>query len=210
VEITDEALDYAGSHGVLVKIVKVEGGRLSVDPASFAGTPDALAWSAARPKPTVRQWDQAQTGDTHLKAGAISFQESGPASDGWIDLEDGIQVRFQAGGEYRTGDYWLIPARVATGNLEWPLGDDDFADFVPPRGIEHHYAPLGFFSWSDKKEWKLQSCGCDFEPLSSCFAAGSAAVGAHLLDKPDHIITPVPVTPASPLKRRQPRKRPNP
>jgi hypothetical protein len=35
-----------------------------------------------------------------------------------IDLEDGIQIQFLTGGKYPTGDYWLIPARVATGDVE--------------------------------------------------------------------------------------------
>jgi Family of unknown function (DUF6519) len=56
----------------------------------------------------------------------------------WIDLEDGVQIQFSAGGEYRTGDYWLIPARVATGNVEWPQDDDLNPQPLPPHGIEHH------------------------------------------------------------------------
>jgi hypothetical protein len=36
----------------------------------------------------------------------------------WLDLEDGVQIQFSDGGEYLTGDYWLIPARVATGGDE--------------------------------------------------------------------------------------------
>jgi hypothetical protein len=61
-------------------------------------------------------------------------------------LEDGIQVQFQKLGEteyhkYRTGDYWLIPARTATGDVEWP-GPVEDPEVVPPHGIQHHYAPL--------------------------------------------------------------------
>jgi hypothetical protein len=69
-------------------------------------------------------------------------------------LEDGIQIQFQPGATYRTGDYWLIPARVATGDVEWPKLRDAQGKLVPdengqpqpkplpPRGVEHHYAPL--------------------------------------------------------------------
>ena len=47
----------------------------------------------------------------------------------WIALEDGILIQFQpvqspgtGANTYRTGDYWLVPARVATGDVEWPNG----------------------------------------------------------------------------------------
>ena len=36
----------------------------------------------------------------------------------WIDLENDLQIRFSGGGHYRTGDYLLIPAHVASGNVE--------------------------------------------------------------------------------------------
>ena len=38
----------------------------------------------------------------------------------WLDLENGIRIRFEPGGHYRTGDYWLIPARAESGSIEWP------------------------------------------------------------------------------------------
>jgi hypothetical protein len=53
--------------------------------------------------------------------------------------------------EFRSGDYWLIPARTASADIEWPRttkivnGDDeiDWA-FRPPEGVHHAYAPLAF------------------------------------------------------------------
>jgi hypothetical protein len=44
-------------------------------------------------------------------------------------------------GTYRAGDYWLIPARTATGDVEWP-GPPEDPEAVPPHGVEHRYAPL--------------------------------------------------------------------
>jgi hypothetical protein len=174
-ELSDDSLDLAGLPGVLGRIAKVEAGRISVDPDSVPKTGTPLAWSAQRPFPKVRHWNQAQRGDIKLKDdGAVDFQEASKTADGWIDLEDGVQIRFHAGGEYLTGDYWLIPARVATGKLEWPI-EDGKEKWLPPMGIEHHYAPLGFISWgtsdSSGKEaqWQITSCACEFAPLSSCF-----------------------------------------
>ena len=115
----------------------------------------------------MRRWDHAATDAISLAAdNAVPIEEIV-----WIDLEDGVQIQFSAGREYRTGDYWLIPARVATGNIEWPQADDLNPQPLPPHGVEHHYAPLGFVSWGGE-EWKItQNCQCDFKPLSSCFVA---------------------------------------
>ncbi|MEK6374879.1 MAG: DUF6519 domain-containing protein [Acidobacteriota bacterium] len=55
----------------------------------------------------------------------------------WLDLELGVQIRFAAGKTYRPGDYWLIPARTATGDVEEPKDTP-----VEPHGVRHYFAPL--------------------------------------------------------------------
>ena len=124
--------------------------------------------------------------------GAVPIQEKTGTTHLWIDLEDGLQVEFSPNGQYRTGDYWLIPARVATGSIEWPPLTDSSGDPVtdtngnvvpdplPPDGIEHHYAPLGFLGLKGKV-LQLASCRCTFDPASACFSGGSLPVGAHLI-----------------------------
>jgi hypothetical protein len=57
------------------------------------------------------------------------------------DVADINKVGGPATFTYRTGDYWLIPARVATGDVDWPGPPDDPLP-RPPYGIEHSYAPL--------------------------------------------------------------------
>jgi hypothetical protein len=64
----------------------------------------------------------------------------------WLPIEDGIEIKFEPAGHgaahhYRAGDYWLIPARVATGDVDWPRQGSHPA-LLPPSGVEHHYAPL--------------------------------------------------------------------
>src|SRR5262249_39337035 len=172
-ELSDDTLDFHGEPGTLVQIVRVESSMLFVDPASAAR-------SKIPTNPKVRRWDQVETEARPLADdNAISVQE-----DVWINLEDGIQIRFSADGDYRSGDYWLIPARVATGSVEWPQAEDLNPQPLPPHGVKHHYAPLGFVRW-DKASGNMdfKSCRCEFEPLSSCFGVGSVAVGAHLVSK---------------------------
>ena len=188
VELVDDVRELRGSAGVLARLAKVEAGTLSVDPDSVSN-PNDLVWSEDLVNPKLRRWDHFETEDVELEDdGTILIQETGigvsDADATWISLEDGIQIRFAEGGEYRTGDYWLIPARVASGNIEWPaLESDAFVSLTPqiaPHGVVHHYAPLGFAIWPEQK-LELHGCNCEFEPLSNCFAAGSVAVGANLL-----------------------------
>jgi len=96
----------------------------------------------------LRRWDHRS------KAGALSAitlddDNAIPiVEDVDLPLEDGINVRFSSattGQQYRTGDYWLIPARVATQDLIWPqegAGGSRAPQSVGPHGVEHHYAPV--------------------------------------------------------------------
>ena len=184
VELSDDRTELDRTPGLLVKVAKVEAESLSVDPTSLpASATLALSDDAVNPK--VRRWNQTQSEDIQLTEGAVSVSEASATDPAWIDLEDGVQIRFSAGGQYRTGDYWLIPARVATGDIEWPsepaIEGDPVAQALPPRGIQHHYAPLGYASWNNDHVMSFQSCHCEFEPLSSCFSLGSIATGAHML-----------------------------
>src|SRR5262249_55447429 len=95
--------------------------------------------------PYLRRWDQDNVLVT--KAG-LTIDSKDQAidilvtADGtWIDLEDGVQVQFTAG-TYRAGDYWLIPARVITGDVEWPTDANDQPFPLPPEGVRYHVAPL--------------------------------------------------------------------
>jgi hypothetical protein len=104
--------------------------------------------------PLLRRWDHKggdpKSGGLTIKDGAALLQE-GSDDTGWFNLENGVQIQFQKQvqgqppNKYRTGDYWLIPARVATGDVEWP-GTVDNPESRPPHGIQHYYAPLWIVS----------------------------------------------------------------
>ena len=57
------------------------------------------------------------------------------------ELPDGGRI-------WRTGDYWLIPARAATGNVLWPEASPEVPAAVRPHGIDEHYAPLAAWTAS--------------------------------------------------------------
>ena len=119
--LIDDTRELLGLPGDMVKLTNVAGNTLTVDPSSASST-SATAWSALLVNPRVRRWDQTANADVSLTSdGTVLVTEKTASASDWIPLEDGVQVQFSpVGGNYRTGDYWLIPARVATGNIEWP------------------------------------------------------------------------------------------
>ena len=141
VELSHDALDLANEPGTLVRLASIEGDHLVIDMASVPGGV-LPAWSEALRHPKLRRWDQRGSDIVALDEGAVPVVESAGSPWTWLDLEDGLQVAFEAGGQYRSGDYWLIPARVATQGIEWPPRGTEGA-LQPPQGIVHAYAPLG-------------------------------------------------------------------
>jgi hypothetical protein len=153
VEITHDALELNNIPGTLVQLAAVDREILTIDPYTTSGTifePTSEFNDVPVSNLKVRRWDHKQPEDDLLEDGAIPIEEGK-----WIELEDGVQVFFEAAtpaANYRTGDYWLIPARVATGDVEWPktlvpdtrdstkLVEDP--QFIPSHGVTHHYAPL--------------------------------------------------------------------
>jgi hypothetical protein len=94
---------------------------------------------------------------------------TGLATNAWLGLEGGIEVQF-SGGTYKTGDYWLIPARTATGEIEWPPFETPNLNPIaqPPRGIQHHYCRLALLAFDGKELIVQQDCRHIFPPLSAC------------------------------------------
>jgi hypothetical protein len=149
VELTDDTHELNGIPGTLVRLVKVAGQTLTIDPASATGSVNAADFPS---NPLLRRWDSA---------GRIAVSTAS-----WTDLEDGVQVQFSAG-TLRTGDYWLIPARTLTGDVEWPRDTANNPVGQTPKGISHHYCRLAIVQF-DGQNWHLISdCRPSFPPLTT-------------------------------------------
>ena len=158
IEVSDGSRELQGEAGTLYRVIDVEGDLLQLDK-----TP---TWDPNLVNPFVRRWDQRANDELTLRAGAIEITPAKSDTDGWIELEAGIEVQFLEG-EYRTGDYWLIPARAATGSIEWPQVDG-VGKALPPRGIVHHYAALARIEVTGEEPYvKIsEDCRCLFAPLA--------------------------------------------
>ena len=128
VEIVNEESTLNGKPYDLYEIdsVKPESGKITLKTsvANFTGKTGLK----------LRRWDQ--TGNDTLHSGVEMTSD-------WMDLEEGVQVKFSEG-DYKAGDYWLIPARTATGEIEWPPYEIPNPNPVEqsPLGINRHYCRL--------------------------------------------------------------------
>ena len=143
VELLDDEMIVAGEPGQLYKVESVDSDAMEVT----LQAPPAFSFNLET-HPHLRRWDQKNGGDSGVPVA------EGNTGEDWIRLEDGIEIQFPTpdsegtdpNGEiiphlYRSGDYWLIPARTATGDVEWP-GPINNPTPLPPQGVKHHYAPI--------------------------------------------------------------------
>lgn len=151
IEIFDDTNELAGAPGTLVKII-------DPSPSGQFITIDTAVNRANFPKnPRIRRWDSAP--------GEIAVKRP-LTNDGYIALESGVEVRFEDGA-YKTGDYWLIPARTNTGDIEWPAESPGVPAAQPARGIVHRYARLALAQVDASGVKILEDCRTLFPPLAS-------------------------------------------
>ncbi len=132
VELIDDAAALTQRAGALFEYLADGDDALEL---VLAGVPPGALGQDAALHPVLRRWDHPAAADG---ANLLPIVEGA-----WIDLEDGVQVRFEPGGVYRPGDYWRIPARTVTADVEWPRDDDGDPVARTPDGIDDAYCRLG-------------------------------------------------------------------
>lgn len=147
VELVDDTIALKKQINPLLKVIDVDRHHMTV---TLDGDPKKTPGTLGHP--ILRRW---ASDVLPLKEGSR------------IELSDGVEVQFSKAdipkGGYRSGDYWLIPSRTATGDVLWPGGRDK-PHAVAPHGIDEHYAPLALYKSSERdankaftdKRWRFQ------------------------------------------------------
>jgi hypothetical protein len=160
IEATDDRKELGGQPGTLVKVKAALDKTLTVDPATASGSLDVADFPLHR---KVRRWDDPS---------GVRVVETASGNDGYLALEEGVEVRFEDG-YYRALDYWLVPARSALGDVEWPEDSAGGALAMPPEGVRHHYCALGIMRFAEA--WSLvEDCRKLFPPLTELPTGGAA------------------------------------
>ena len=154
VEIIDDRMELNDQRGHLVQIDTVNHATREIKIKSTTLLTDIDETL----HPTLRRWDQS---------GVTATAEGVEITTDWMPLEGGIEVQF-SGDTYRSGDYWLIPARTAisteTGSIEWD-------GVQSPHGIHHHYCPLTLVDFDGSKFSLNSDCRHLFPPLTDITAS---------------------------------------
>lgn len=195
VEVQDDAVVLSGRPGPLAQVEDVLGDDRRVALSFPEGQPASPSYGLgdASRHPLLRRWDHRGSLDGYGGALPIEVSETD-----WLELEDGVQVLFDGGGPYLAGDYWLIPARVATGDVEWPDEGPSIVDAegnpVPaargPRGTYHSFAPLWLVNPSRAAgELPGSDCRCCIPPMcpSYAYGYGHTAIGAENIRRSDKV-----------------------
>lgn len=130
VQIVDRYDAATGRPRKLTKVTDVS------DYRNLVTLKDAIEQPPVKAPAILRRWD----------GGSIPIAFTAPAQE--IDLENDIVITLNtpAGGaspRLRTGDYWVIPARTAIGDVIWRKDPVTGAPMPQkPHGVMHHYAPL--------------------------------------------------------------------
>ncbi|GAA3635982.1 DUF6519 domain-containing protein [Streptomyces chitinivorans] len=161
VEFADTAYTSRGEPLPLLRVEEVDlpgrRVRLSGEPGGGVGRRPEL-------HPYLRRWDHREAPGRgghgtrgRPRGGAVRVEEGR-----WLPLEDGVEVYFEPGGAYRPGDHWLIPARTATGAVEWPVNAARKPLLCAPAGIRVHHAPLAWVMG----EYGVSDLRLSFGPLA--------------------------------------------
>lgn len=138
VEVVDDVVDLTHQATSLLTVLRVDALTRRVTLTGQLNVPLRKGRH-----PFLRRWDHRARDYKNLRHGAIPYEE-----DRWFDIEDGIQIRFERRqAAPMTGDYWVIPARTVTGDIEWPPGRHQPTRYRLPRGIERAYAPLAYIKF---------------------------------------------------------------
>jgi hypothetical protein len=136
VELAD---DHWAPLGMPPALLQVQGITLATRQVTLQDTDVHRAFSTGR-HPLLRRWDQqpANPAANHGIPVRRAYRK-------WFELEDGVQIRFEAPmARYERGDFWQIPARTATSGVLWPQSrDEQHAPLaVIPEGPPRYLAPL--------------------------------------------------------------------
>ena len=134
VELSDDTYQFGSTPNQSGQLFQIQ----SANPATLQVTMTTPVFGIDTTRNArMRRWDQSGA-----SAGSFGI----PVSSTPVPLENGIQVSFKAG-QFQPGDYWTIPARTASGKIDWP-----------PCGGDNNHFQRSVTCGSIGRRWPVLSC----------------------------------------------------
>ncbi|NJR48772.1 MAG: hypothetical protein HC780_03625 [Leptolyngbyaceae cyanobacterium CSU_1_3] len=169
VEISDNVRDLNGLPGTLVRLTAdTSGTKLVFQKAKDRDIVNLSQFPKAQ-KPKVRRWDHT-----------TSTAEIPTVVHKWLPLDnEGIEVWFDDNSDYQTGDYWFIPARTVTNDIEWL--QDDFRNPLPQAiaGTYHAYGCLAVLKY-EQDQLTVVDDRNPFPALANCLPKSGGTITGSL------------------------------
>jgi len=145
VEVVDDDYELLGKAEDLFQVISIDPAEMQV---TLSGSPQF--GSDLSKHPLLRRWDHS----AEENCGGTVIVKIG--EDEWIELEDGVQVQFfqgESNGDkkvgFKSGEWWWIAARTATGDVEWPRDENGELVMQRPLDSGHRYAPLALVKFAN-------------------------------------------------------------
>lgn len=150
IELIDDSNDLYNMPGTLVKIIKAADNVITINPLG-----QTIDINNFPDNPRIRRWDS--DGDLLIHTPS--------ENNGWLKIEDGVEVKFSAG-NFRSGDYWFIPARTATADVEWSKDSSNNPLMESPKGMNHSYCRIAVANFDGSQWTKISDCRNLFPPVT--------------------------------------------
>ncbi len=131
VEWLDDPTELSGQPGRLYRVTTVDPDLMVVN---LSPTPDETVASGQHP--FLRVWDHA------ADANAVDGSLAVTVRPGWLPIEAGIEISFAGEHPNRSGDFWWLPARSRTEDIEGPRDPAGEPRQLPPGGPDRAFALL--------------------------------------------------------------------
>jgi hypothetical protein len=163
VELTDDVHELSDSTSTLITLLDAQGTTLTFATTGADAPTGSVSFADFHGTPKARRWDSP---------GAVTVD-----LDTWVTLEDGVQIRFPAGGTFRRGDYWLVPARTAVGDVVWDKDSGGHPVERRPDGVSHAWGKVGLVTVPANGEASVVDCRDRFPSLTTLTASDVAYAG---------------------------------
>jgi hypothetical protein len=158
IEVIDDLTDKHFLPGVFAKVNVASEEELEIINGTIKGGTLSNADFPQEHHPKVRRWDSE---------GGYMPVSIPSSNDGFLDVGNNLEIRFQRNAQYRTADFWYVPCRTLNRMIDWPRTVNGAPQPKLPDGIQRHFTRLAILKCNNDMTIEvLDDCRNIFPPLT--------------------------------------------